>query len=149
MFVGDFPAVLDKNNRLVLPADFRKAMSSAEPEVELKKGFFLTIGFRAEWLEMHPHALFKKRTDQLYEKYPETDIVGRNWLRDVVTAAKIIRLDSQHRFVLPEELKLAAGIQSEVYFAAHWDRIEIWDRDRYVTHKSGRVGKQAPPDVKE
>ncbi|MEM7235136.1 MAG: division/cell wall cluster transcriptional repressor MraZ, partial [Planctomycetota bacterium] len=60
-------------------------------------------------------------------------------------SANEIVLDKNNRFVVPETQKNEAGMEKDVVFIGMWDRVEVWDKERWIARKKDRAGKQSPP----
>lgn len=140
-FQGVYEYTLDEKNRVVLPASLRKCL---DPDV-LKRGFTVTIGTNARFLELHPRDSWVQWVRDMRTRYDRYDARGQEFIRDVLGSAYEVVPDRNYRFVIPEASKTEAAIDREVVFVGMWDRIELWDRERWLARKRERAGRQEPP----
>lgn len=141
MFKGEFEHALDEKNRVVLPSVLRKGVR----EEKLREGFVLVIGRRAQYLELHPKQDWAERIERQQALYSETNVEAEEYFRDIFSSAIDVDLDRNFRFVVPEAKKQEAGIGKEAVFIGIFNRIEIWDKGRWLERKQRRAGKQELP----
>lgn len=123
MFLGTYDATLIGRNRLAMPAKLRKEIGSER--IVLTVGFEECIfGFREkDWEEVVKPELSRPFF---------SDDAGRNMRRKMCVNAQIIDLESQGRFVMPEEMVKFAGISDEkVTLIGAGDHFEIWDSQKW------------------
>lgn len=120
MFLGRFENKLDEKGRLAMPSKFR---------ARLAEGFVVTRGFEP-CLTIYPMAEWQKLADAL-NRFPVTDQKSRSLRRVLFAQATDTELDKQGRILIPEYLREAAGLRSEVVVAGMDAYIEIWDRERW------------------
>jgi len=120
LFQGKYEHTLDSKNRVVLPAAFRKGI----PEDEARQ-VVVTIGRREQWLNLYTKKAWETKVASLLEKYDEDDEEAENYLRDVLSSAYDIDLDSQYRFVIPKDRRDQVRIDKDVVFVGVAKRIEI------------------------
>ncbi len=120
MFLGRFDNKLDDKGRLAMPAKFR---------ARLAEGFVVTRGFEP-CLTVYPMSEWKKLTEAL-NRFPVTDQKARIIRRVLFAQACDTELDKQGRILIPEYLREAAGLTSEVVVAGMDTYIEIWDKSRW------------------
>lgn len=124
MFIGEFSHNLDDKGRLAIPAKFRR---------ELSKGAVVTKGLdnclflytKAEW-------------SQLAEKLaalPFSQSNSRAFSRLMLAGAMDLEIDAQGRAVLPEYLRVFAGLKKNVVLAGLYSRVEIWDETKWNDYK--------------
>lgn len=141
MFQGEYEYTLDDKNRVVLPASLRKGV----PDRKLDEGFTLVIGKRAQCLELHPMEEWTNRIVRQQALYSDDNEEAEEYFRDILSSAYEVYLDKNYRFVIPEARKIDASIGREVVFVGMWERIELWDRKRWLERRTARVGKQVLP----
>jgi len=120
VFLGRFDNKLDDKGRLAMPAKFR---------ARLAEGFVVTRGFEP-CLTVYPMSEWKKLTEAL-NRFPVTDQKARIIRRVLFAQACDTELDKQGRILIPEYLREAAGLMSEVVVAGMDTYIEIWDKARW------------------
>ncbi len=123
MFSGESTHTLDKKHRVFVPKRFQDVLerdANGNLAVVLTRGFdgclflFSEEGFAAvrERLELMPFGGAQQRKMQ----------------RLFFSNTHRCQLDASGRLVLPEKLRLSAGIENEVAMIGVSDRAEIWDR---------------------
>ena len=137
-FIGRYDHTLDSKNRLMVPQAFRDIVKQSEKSVK----FYLNLGFEkcvsmytpGTWREMV--ALLKTRkADELSQKKM------RKFLRLFYSRTVSLTPDKAGRIVIPERLKVDAGLQRKVVLIGVSDRIEIWDAERWSHFSEGEEGE--------
>ena len=142
MFLGEYEHALDDKGRIILPAPLRRGIA----EEALKDRFYLVPSDEDECLELRPRASWEGFLAELKGSLTFGDPAGREFLRDLYSAASEIQLDKQYRFLVPEARKRAVGIEDgEVYFIGMGDFIELWSRPRWEKRREVRAGKRKTP----
>jgi MraZ protein len=125
MFIGEYSHNLDDKGRLAIPIKFRQ---------ELKGGAVVTRGL--------DNCLFlytKKEWGKLAEKLaalPFSQANSRAFARLMLAGAMDVELDKQGRVVLPEYLRVFAGLKKGVIVAGLYSRLEFWDEAKWQTYKT-------------
>ena len=60
---------------------------------------------------------------------------NRAFSRAILAGATEVEFDKQGRIILPEYLRKFAGISKNVIIAGLYNRLEIWDEDKWNTYK--------------
>lgn len=124
MFIGEYQHTLDDKGRLAIPIKFRKALT---------KGAVVTRGLDTS-LFLFP----KEEWDKLAEKLaslPLGQSNSRAFARLMLAGAMDVALDTQGRVVLPEYLRSYAGMKKEIILAGLFNRLELWDADKWEAYK--------------
>jgi len=120
VFTGEYRHTIDDKGRLAVPARFR---------AELAQG-----GQVSKWIDgcvvLHPHAEWVTLAGQI-DALPFTDPSARTLRRHLYGSAFEVSLDRQGRFVLPQTLRDAAGLESEVVVVGAGNRLELWSPKRW------------------
>lgn len=124
MFIGEYSYSIDDKGRLAMPAKFR---------VALKKGAVITRGLdnclfvytRTEW-----DALAKQLSS-----LPISQANTRAFSRLMLAGAMDVTLDGQGRVMLPEYLMQFAGLKKKTVVAGLYNRLEIWDEEKWNAYK--------------
>jgi MraZ protein len=127
--LGTHSYQLDPKGRVSLPGKFREALSD---------GAVLTLG-QDGCLFCFPRAEWERRSGEI-RSLPLSDSEGRAYARMFFGKAEAVELDSQGRLLIPQRLRIEAGIGKEAVVLGVFDRIEVWDRrahDRYEQSHSG------------
>ncbi|MDO8626036.1 MAG: division/cell wall cluster transcriptional repressor MraZ [Candidatus Magasanikbacteria bacterium] len=125
MFIGEFSHTLDDKGRVALPAKFRN---------DLKKGAVVTRG-----LDNCLFVFTKAEWGKLAEKLaalPMAQANSRAFARLMLAGAMDIPIDKQGRAMLPEYLRVFAGLKKEVVIAGLYSRLEIWAKPEWEHYKS-------------
>ena len=117
MLIGEYEHSLDAKGRLIMPAKLREDMGEK---------FILTTGLdgclfgfsMSEW---------EKFEDKL-KALPITNKNARNFVRFFLSGATECELDKQGRFLIPNNLRIAANLEKETVIIGVGTRLEIWDK---------------------
>lgn len=119
MFIGRYYHKLEEKGRISLPKDLRKDHQNWIITRGLDGGLFL---FLAESFESELAKLalktFTKKND-------------RDFIRYMTNDAYSLEVDKNGRVLLPEYLKNFAQIQKDVVIVGSYNKIEIWDINKY------------------
>ncbi len=126
MFIGEYQHSLDEKNRLAIPTKFR---------FDLKDGAVVTRGFDSCLF------LFTRKEWQIIAeklaKLPFGQAKARALNRLMLAGAMDVELDKQGRIILPDYLKQYATLNKSVIIAGLYNRLEIWDENKWKKYKSG------------
>jgi len=120
MIIGQYNYNLDPKKRLTIPTKFRNVLSD---------GAILTRGIDG-CLFLYP----QKQWDELAEKLsklPLSQSSARSFSRVMIAGAMDVKIDSLGRILIPDYLKDYAKLDKKVVIAGLYDRIEIWDEERW------------------
>ena len=127
--LGTHSYQLDPKGRISLPGRFREAFAD---------GAVLTLG-QDGCLFCFPRAEWDAAAAQV-RSLPLSDAEGRAYARMFFGRAESVELDSQGRLVVPQRLRVEAGIRKEAVVLGVYDRMEIWDRATHERYESGHGG---------
>jgi len=125
VFIGEYKHNLDDKGRLAIPTKFR---------ADLSKGAVVTRGLDTS-LFLFP----KEEWDKLAEKLaslPLGQSNSRAFARLMLAGAMDVEVDKQGRVMLPEYLRVYAGLQKSVVIAGLYTRLELWDETSWNAYKS-------------
>lgn len=122
MFLGTYYTKFTGKGRLVLPKKFRAELAT-ENSIILSRGFEGCIfGFsKKDWEEMA----------HLQIQTSVTDEKGRDIRRLFFSAAELVDLDKQNRFVVPDSLLNFAGIKESATIVGAGDHFEVWSDKKW------------------
>lgn len=120
MLMGEYEHTLDSKGRISMPAKLRKDMGDI---------FILTKGLdgclfafsKEEWLN------FETKLKSL----PLSDKNARNFVRFFLAGATECELDKQGRFLIPNNLRIAANLEKEAAIIGVGTRLEIWNKETW------------------
>lgn len=124
MLIGEYQHTLDPKKRLAVPARLRK---------ELGEKAILTRGLN-NCLFLYPIRQWEKLTEKLSQlSIGQGDT--RSFLRLLFSGAVEVDLDQLGRILVPDYLKNYAGLSQKVTIVGVYDRMEIWDEERWENYK--------------
>lgn len=125
MFIGEFTHNLDVKGRIAIPVKFRDKVSG---------GAIITRGL--------DHCLFiftNKEWETLAQKLialPMAQANSRAFSRLMLAGAMDVELDKQGRILIPDYLREYAGLKKEIVVAGIYNRMEIWDKEKWNEYKT-------------
>lgn len=125
MFIGEYSHSIDPKKRLALPSKFRKELGG---KVVLTRGL-------DKCLFIYPLKTWKELAEKL-GTLPMGESGTRSFVRLMLAGATDVDVDSQGRVLVPEYLKEYAGLDRLVTVAGLFNRLEIWDEERWKTYRS-------------
>jgi MraZ protein len=120
MFIGEYSHNLDEKGRLAVPKKFRP---------DLSQGAIVTRGFD-NCLFLYTKAEWQKLAEKL-SALSFAQANSRAFTRIMLAGAMDVEVDKQGRVILPEYLRAFAGLKKEVVVAGLYNRLEIWDREKW------------------
>lgn len=120
MFIGEYNHNLDEKNRLMIPSKFRE---------QLDCSFILTRGLDG-CLIIYSIDKWNNITSKL-NTLPFTKKDARNFLRFIASNAVDLQFDRQGRIIIPNNLKIHAGLSKECVIIGTIDKIEIWSKESW------------------
>lgn len=126
MLIGEYNHNLDPKKRLAIPAKLRK---------DLGERGVLTRGLD-NCLFLYPEREWQKLTEKL-SQLPVGQGNTRSFLRLMLAGAVEVELDGLGRILVPDYLKNYAGLKQKVVIAGVYNRLEIWDEERWANYKAG------------
>lgn len=124
MLIGEYTHNIDVKRRLAVPAKLRK---------ELGERAILTRGLD-NCLFLYPLQEWQKLTEKM-SQFPVGQENTRSFLRLMLAGAVEAELDQLGRILIPDYLKNYAGLKQKVVIAGVYNRLEIWDEERWTNYK--------------
>ena len=124
MFIGEYRHNLDQKGRIAVPSKFR---------INLKDGAVVTKGLD-ECLFLYPKKEWQKLAEKL-ANLPVGRANSRAFARLMLAGAMEVNTDKQGRIILPDYLRGYAGIRKKVVVAGLYNRVEIWDEEKWEEFK--------------
>lgn len=137
MFLGSFKTYFSGKNRLVLPKRFRRELGNEDK-------FYILLGGNGEVWGFDAMNWSKLAEDIL--KLPLSSENGRVNRLKLFPRAEECVLDSQGRFILPQEFMENLNFKEEVFIIGAGDHFEVWDlklweRQQEKLRKDGRISQ--------
>ena len=117
LLIGEFEHSLDAKGRLIMPAKLRQDMGEKFIVTKGLDGCLFAFS-QNEWLN------FESKLKSL----PLSDKNARNFVRFFLSGATECEIDKQGRFLLPNNLTIAANLEKEAIIIGVGTRLEIWDK---------------------
>ena len=125
MLVGEHKHSLDPKKRLSIPAKFRK---------EIGERVVLTRGLD-NCLFLFPIEEWERLADKL-SKLPIGQQDTRAFVRLILAGAAEVEIDQLGRILVPDFLRNYAGLNKTVIIAGLFNRLEIWDEEKWNVYKA-------------
>lgn len=125
MFIGEYTHSIDQKKRLAIPIKFRK---------ELGSHAVVTRGLDG-CLWLYPLREWEILADKL-GKLPISQGEARGFARAMLAGASEVEFDRLGRVLIPEYLKTYAILQKNVVITGLYNRIEIWDEEKWRVYKT-------------
>ncbi|WP_269713672.1 division/cell wall cluster transcriptional repressor MraZ [Caulobacter sp. NIBR2454] len=129
MFLSTFDKQVDAKRRIVVPQEFRAAVSGPFD------GVFCFPSIEADCLEAGGKALFD-RYNGVIEEMPFGDPVRTALETSVLGGMARLSFDTAGRITLPDSLCEMFGLTDWVSVVGLGDRFQIWSRDAFVAHRA-------------
>ena len=117
MLIGEYGHSLDTKGRLIMPAKLRQDMGEKFIVTKGLDGCLFAFS-QNEWLN------FETKLKEL----PLSDKNARNFVRFFLAGATECETDKQGRFLIPNNLRIAANLEKEAIIIGVGTRLEIWDK---------------------
>ena len=125
MFIGEYQHSVDPKKRLALPSKFRKELGS---KVVVTRGL-------DKCLFVYPLKTWKELAEKL-GTLPMGESGTRSFVRLMLAGAIDVDLDKQGRILLPDYLKEYAELDRSVIVAGLFNRLEVWNEDKWKAYKT-------------
>lgn len=129
MFIGKYYHTIEEKGRVSLPKTFR----------ELEKQWVITRGLDGG-LFLFPQKNFQEQVQTL-NQLGFTKKAHRDFVRLLTNDAESVEADSQGRLTIPEYLRAAAQLTKQVVIVGSFERVEIWDMEKYHAYLEGIAGQ--------
>jgi len=127
MFKGSSFHTMDNKGRVSIPVRFRDVLQERQDRQLILtnwEGYILAFPL-SEWVELEAKL---KELSQFRKEY-------RDFKRFLISGAEECPLDRQGRVLIPQSLRDYAKLGREVAIVGLVQNFEIWDRERYESHR--------------
>ena len=121
-FLGSFQHQIDEKGRLSLPAQFRRGTEGRTLVLVHAYPDALSLYPAEAWAEV------EARLREMLRLQPEM----RPYVLGVASRAAEVSLDKQGRILVPQRLQEAVGIAGPTLVVGVFDRIELWNPERFA-----------------
>jgi len=125
MFIGEYSHSIDPKKRLAVPVKFR---------VGLKNKAVVTRGLD-KCLFIYPMKVWEEIAGKL-GTLPVGEASTRSFIRLMLSGAVDVDVDKQGRVLVPDYLKTYAGLKKQVVITGVYNRLEVWDEDKWRKYKN-------------
>lgn len=126
MFIGEYNHAVDDKGRVAIPIKFRDSFG---------EGAVVTRGLD-ECLFIYTRTEWQKLADKIAQ-LPISQANTRAFSRLMLAGAMDLEMDKQGRLILPEYLRHYSGIAKKVVITGLYNRLEIWDEEKWRIYKTG------------
>lgn len=123
--IGTYECKADAKGRLMLPAAYKKQLSSV-----LNDGFVLKRSVFQPCVELYPKSEWDKMMQKV-NKLNRFKKKNNDFIRRFTAGVKEIEIDATGRILIPKDLIAFAGIKKELVLSSAISIIEIWDKTKY------------------
>ena len=121
MFLGENRHAVDDKGRVILPASYRSALEGGAVMTKEVDGCI------AVWRVED----FEARAEEMADMRRHGEQRTRAAVRNFFATAEHREVDKQGRIAIPQTLRTFAGLDRDVIISGQFDRIEIWDVERW------------------
>ncbi len=132
MFIGEYSHNVDEKGRLAIPKKFR---------ADLSQGAVVTRGLDS-CLFLYTKTEWSKLAEKLAQ-LPFSQANTRAFARLMLAGAMDVEVDTQGRIMLPQYLRNFAGLSKSVIVAGLYNRLEIWDEEKWKTYTASTESESA------
>jgi len=125
MFIGEYSHSIDPKKRLAVPVKFRGG---------LKTKAVVTRGLD-KCLFVYPMKVWEEIAGKL-GSLPVGEATTRSFIRLMLSGAVDVDVDKQGRILVPDYLKDYAQLKKQVVITGVYNRLEIWDEDKWKAYKN-------------
>jgi MraZ protein len=129
VFLSTFEKQLDSKRRIVVPQEFRAAVSGPFD------GIFCFPSIEADCLEAGGKALFD-RYQAVIEEMPFGDPVRTALETSILGGMARLTFDTAGRITLPDHLCDMFGLTDSVAVVGMGERFQIWSREAFQAHRA-------------
>ncbi|HOY31535.1 MAG TPA: division/cell wall cluster transcriptional repressor MraZ [Bacteroidales bacterium] len=123
-YIGEYYCKLDSKNRFLFPMGLKKQLPAAE-----EYRFVINRGFE-QCISLSLYESWQKTIND-FEALSTYDEDERLFLRYFHRGATEVTLDGTNRLLIPKSLLTYAEIDKDIVISAYFDKIEIWNKDKY------------------
>lgn len=124
-FVSNFTLRLDSKGRVSIPAPFRSVLTRDGFE-----GLYCYPTLDRPALDAGGHALLAE-IEALIARFPPYSDERDRFATALYGTSEVLRMDTEGRVMLPEALKMHAGITQAASFVGLGGKFQIWEPNRF------------------
>lgn len=124
-FLGTYDYSIDDNNRLSIPAKFRKVMT------QLGQTNFIISKEQDGYLTVYPYSIWNERIGAKIYELPHSGKKANRLRRLIGLNTTELQLDNQGRINIPTDYYKHASIEKTIRIIGAVDTIQLWNPDIY------------------
>ncbi len=124
VFTGQYERTIDAKNRIQLPSQIRAAIDTERDGKQL----YVSLGEDRGTLAVYSASGFAELSARMETEYSD-EADSCSFELQFYSTTIPVEMDGQGRILLPDRLRMKAGLPDEVYVVGRKHRIEIWDRE--------------------
>lgn len=124
-FVSNFTLRLDSKGRVSIPAPFRNVLTRDGFD-----GLYCYPTLDRPALDAGGHALLAE-IEALIARFPPYSNERERFATALYGTSEVLRMDTEGRVMLPEALKMHAGIKQAAAFVGLGGKFQIWEPNRF------------------
>ncbi|MFQ5603433.1 MAG: division/cell wall cluster transcriptional repressor MraZ [bacterium] len=124
-FLGTYENTIDDNNRLSIPAKYRKIME------DLGHSHFFITKEPENYLTLYPNNVWNARIGAKIADLPHGGPKAKRFRRLIGANTTEINLDNQGRINIPTDYYKHAGIEKKVKIIGAVDTLQLWNPESY------------------
>ena len=124
MLIGEYKHTIDNKKRLAIPSKLRR---------EIGAKMVITRGLD-NCLFVFPLNQWNKLVEKL-SQLPLGQKDSRGFVRLMLAGASEVEIDKLGRILIPDYLKTYAGLKKNVVIVGVYNRLEIWDSQKWENYK--------------
>ena len=131
-FLGQFDCTMDEKGRVKLPAALRRQFPTGEGSI------FMLAKDIEDCLVIYPQKTWAKQEARL-QKLNSFNTNHQKFINAITTGLTEVEIDSADRFLISTTLKKYLGTSKDIVLKGKFDRIQVWDANRYEAYTQGNV----------
>lgn len=131
-FLGQFDCTMDDKGRVKMPSVLRKQFA------ESKEGKFMLAKDIEDCLVIYPMGSWAKQ-EELLRKLNPFNTNHQKFINSITTGLTEVEIDSADRFLISTTLKKYLGSSKDIVLKGKFDRIQIWDANKYEQYTQGNI----------
>ena len=124
--LGEFECRIDDKNRIIFPSKLKRQLPLES------EGKFTIINGIDSCLDMYPQNEWNLIVEKI-NNLDQFNFENREFIHYYYFGQYATALDSQSRLLLPKSKLTDAGIDKDIILFACSNRIEIWDKEKYLS----------------
>ncbi|HRG88578.1 MAG TPA: division/cell wall cluster transcriptional repressor MraZ [Chitinophagales bacterium] len=131
-FLGQFECTMDDKGRVKLPSVLRKQVPAGDGSR------FMLAKDIEDCLVIYPMKTWAK-TEAILQKLHPFNTNHQKFINAVTTGLTEVDIDSADRFLVSTTLKKYLGTSKDIVLKGKFDRIQVWDANKYEAYTQGNV----------